>query len=76
MLTVEKIGGTSMSAMQEVINNVILFKSGQDKSSRRTCCGRHQHTKRWLFVPQNKYPIHRFPGRLPEHDSGTEHEYE
>jgi len=30
MLTVEKIGGTSMSAMQEVINNVILFKSGPD----------------------------------------------
>jgi len=35
MLTVEKIGGTSMSALQDVINNIILFnRSGDDLYNR------------------------------------------
>lgn len=35
MLTVEKIGGTSMSAMQEVIDNIILFeRKGNDVYNR------------------------------------------
>jgi aspartate kinase len=31
MLTVEKIGGTSMSALQDVINNIILFQRSGDE---------------------------------------------
>jgi aspartate kinase len=31
MLTVEKIGGTSMSALQDVINNIILFNRSGDE---------------------------------------------
>src|SRR5580698_2124888 len=31
MLTVEKIGGTSMSALQDVINNIILYNREGDQ---------------------------------------------
>src|ERR1700753_1556998 len=31
MLTVEKIGGTSMSALQDVINNIILYNRKGDE---------------------------------------------
>ena len=31
MLTVEKIGGTSMAALKEVIDNIILFERAGDQ---------------------------------------------